>query len=314
MESESQNGNFWLEAKLHKPWNRSIWVTGWFEEMAELNDPLEAQLTHADDRVRLSHWLPPQWGVTPRVRIGRRWFNLLWLIPFGLAFLIIGVPVAQELRQIPIVAHVVARYPGQSSVPIHYAGFPAWLRWQHFFNLFLMFFIIRAGLQILADHPRLYWNRDCTPGTEWFRFQHPVPLYRIWTAKDDSVTLPGWLGLPGIRHSIGLARWWHFSFALFWLGNGVIFYLLLFLTPQWKRIVPLSWDVFPNALSVILQYLSLQFPSNEGWTRYNSAQQLSYFVTVFIAAPLAIVTGLMQAPAISNKTDGSAGCCTGRPP
>ena len=24
-------------------------------------------------------------------------------------------------------------------------------------------------------------------------------------------TLPGWLGIPGIRHSIGLARWWHFS-------------------------------------------------------------------------------------------------------
>jgi hypothetical protein len=33
------------------------------------------------------------------------------------------------------------------------------LRWQHFFNLFLMFLIIRAGIQILADHPRLYWNR-----------------------------------------------------------------------------------------------------------------------------------------------------------
>lgn len=40
--------------------------------MAGLSDPLEAQLTHADDRVRLSHWLPPQWGVAPRIRIGRR--------------------------------------------------------------------------------------------------------------------------------------------------------------------------------------------------------------------------------------------------
>jgi hypothetical protein len=25
------------------------------------------------------------------------------------------------------------------------------------------------------DHPRLYWKRDCTPGTEWFRFQKAVP-------------------------------------------------------------------------------------------------------------------------------------------
>jgi sulfoxide reductase catalytic subunit YedY len=282
---------------------KSVYLeTGGLEEMAELSDPLEAQLTHADDRVRLSHWLPPQWGVAPRIRIGRRWFNLLWLIPLSVAFLIVGIPVAQELRQIPAVAHFIARYPGQSSVPIHYAGFPAWLRWQHFFNLFLMFFIIRAGLQILADHPRLYWNRDCTPGTEWFRFQHPVPIDRIWTAKDDSVTLPGWLGIPGIRHSIGLARWWHFSCDLLWTLNGAIFYVMLFSTHQWERIVPRTWAVFPNALSTAIQYLSLNFPIEEGWVRYNGLQLLSYFVTVFIAAPLAIVTGLMQAPAISNKT------------
>jgi len=67
------------------------------------------------------------------------------------------------------------------------------LRLLHFFDLFFMAFIIRAGVQILAVHPRLYWKRDCTPGTEWFRFQKPVPTGRIWTAKDDAVTLPAWL-------------------------------------------------------------------------------------------------------------------------
>ena len=77
-----------------------------------------------------------------------------------------------------------------------------------------MLFIMRAGLQILADHPRLYWGRDCTPGTDWFRFQVPVPKGRIWTAKDDSVTLPTWLGIPGLRHTLGLSRWWHFSVNL----------------------------------------------------------------------------------------------------
>jgi thiosulfate reductase cytochrome b subunit len=120
-------------------------------------------------------------------------------------------------------------------------------------------------------------------------------------AKDDSVTLPKLVGLPGIRHSIGLARWWHFSFDLLWLINGAIFYVLLFTTDQWQRLVPTSWDVFPNALSTALQYLSLRFPANEGWLRYNSLQQLVYFVTVFIAAPLAVFTGLMQGPAIGNK-------------
>ena len=197
---------------------------------------------------------------------------------------------------------LISRYPGMvpSSQAVR-SGFPAWLRWQHFLNAFFMIFIIRSGLQILADHPRLYWRRSSTPGTEWFRFQHNVPQNRVWTSKDDSVTLPSWLGIPGLRHSVGLARWWHFSFDLLWTINGVIFYVLLFATDQWRRLVPTTWAVLPNALSTAVQYWSLQLPAEHAWTSYNALQQLTYFVTVFIAAPLAIVTGLMQGPAISNR-------------
>jgi hypothetical protein len=49
-------------------------------------------------------------------------------------------------------------------------GFPVWIRWTHFANLFFLFLLIRSGLSILMDHPRLYWTDDCTPGTEWMRF------------------------------------------------------------------------------------------------------------------------------------------------
>ncbi|MGH9490136.1 MAG: molybdopterin-dependent oxidoreductase, partial [Terriglobales bacterium] len=186
------------------------------------------------------------------------------------------------------------------SVAIVRSGFPGWLRWQHLLNLFFIFFIIRAGIQILADHPRLYVNRDSTPNTEWFRFQAAVPADRYWTAKDDAVTIPGWLGIPGIRHSVGLARWWHFGCDMLWVINGVVFYVLLFTTGQWRRLVPMSWAVFPNAVSTAYQYLSLHFPANHGWLYFNSLQQLAYFITVFIAAPLAVATGLMQGPAIAN--------------
>jgi len=210
-------------------------------------------------------------------------------------------------RGLPTAAHDarrtrIARYPGvtPSSAAV-YSGFPLWLRLLHFFNFFLMMFIIRAGVQILADHPRLYWRRDCTPGTDWFRFQHEVPKDRVWTSKDDSVTIPKWLGIPGVRHSIGLARWWHFSFDLLWVVNGAVLYVLLFATDQWHRLVPTTWAVFPNALSTALQYLSLGFPADHSWTNYNSLQQLAYFLTVFVAAPLAVVTGLMQSPAIANR-------------
>ena len=266
------------------------------------HDPIETSLSSADDRVRLNHWLPPRAGVIPKIRIGQRWVNVLWALPLVFMVLVMGVAVAQALRELSVVQDFIARYPGvpASAVAVT-SGFPAWLRLLHFLNLFFMAFIIRAGVQILADHPRLYWNRDCTPGTEWFRFQTAVPTGRIWTAKDDSVTLPAWLGIPGIRHSIGLARWWHFSITLLWMINGVVFYVLLFATGQWLRLVPTTWDVIPNAVSTALQYLSLTFPAEHSWTRYNSLQQVIYFITVFIAAPTSILTGLMQSPAISNR-------------
>ena len=267
-----------------------------------IHDPLATRLSAADDRVRLSHWLPPRAGVVPKVRFGKHWVNVLWAFPLIFALLVAGVAIAQALRQLPTIQEFLVRYPGiPMTVQPVTTGFPGWLRLLHFLNLFFMAFIIRSGVQILADHPRLYWKRDCTPGTEWFRFQTAVPTDRIWTAKDDSVTIPSWLGIPGIRHSIGLARWWHFSVTLLWMINGMVFYVLLFTTGQWLRIVPTTWDVFPNAVSTALQYLSLTFPIDESWTRYNGLQQLAYFITVFIAAPTSILTGLMQSPAISNR-------------
>lgn len=56
-----------------------------------------------------------------------------------------------------------------------------------------------------------------------------------------------------------------------------------------------------------MQYLSLDFPPPSGWTQYNALQTLAYFTTVFVAAPLAMVTGLLQSPAISAKLGSAAG-------
>jgi DMSO/TMAO reductase YedYZ molybdopterin-dependent catalytic subunit/thiosulfate reductase cytochrome b subunit len=266
----------------------------------------ESSLTKPSDTIDVAEWagsIPQVGGTPPHVRVGRRWVNLLWSIPIAVVLVVVLVAVAKGLRNMPAVQDFVHRYPGTIAPSPHpaYLGLPSWVRWQHFFNLFFMAFIIRSGVQILADHPRLYWTRHSTPGREWLRFQKPVPPDPMWTAKQDSVKLPGQVGLPGIRHSIGLARWWHFSFDAFFLLNGVVFYVLLFATPQWQRIVPTTWRVFPSAGSVALQYLSLQWPYNHGWVAYNGLQQLAYFITVFVAAPLALLTGLGQSPAVSNR-------------
>jgi DMSO/TMAO reductase YedYZ molybdopterin-dependent catalytic subunit/thiosulfate reductase cytochrome b subunit len=276
-------------------------------------DPLETELSSAADRVVAAEWsrrIPPVMARVPEVRIGRRWFSLLWLIPIGAGGLLLGIAVCQQLRVYAPVQEFIKTYPGTGSFqPAVTAGFPLWLRVLHLLNLLLMAFIIRAGIQILADHPRLDHDAGCYPGREILRLRGPVPPERMkqepperaWTAKDDAVTLPGWLGLPGIRHSIGLARWWHFSCDLLWVLTGAAFYTLLFTTGQWRRLVPVDWNVIPNAISTAIQYGSLNFPANLGWTQFNGLQLLSYFLAVFVAAPLAIITGLLQAPAIAAK-------------
>ena len=244
-----------------------------------------------------------QYGVAPRIRVGRnKWFNLLWLIPIGLVLLIIGIALAKGLRELPVVQEFMATYPGESELPDGApVGFPAWLGWQHFLNAFLMIFIIRSGVTILADHPRLYLTRHSTPGKDWFRMQKPVPADPLYTAKMDSLTLPDGVGLPGRRHSIGLARWWHLGIDTLWLLNGVVFFVLIFATGQWMRLVPLSWDVIPNSISVAIQYLSLAWPLENGWVNYNSLQLIAYFLTVFVAAPMALITGLGMSPALSTR-------------
>ena len=76
---------------------------------------------------------------------------------------------------------------------------------------------------------------------------------------------------------------------------------MIFATGHWQRLVPMSSDFFPSALSVMIQYLSLDWPIDNGWVAYNSLQVIAYFITVFIAGPLAILTGLGMSPALSTR-------------
>ena len=79
---------------------------------SRIHDPLAAKLNAADDRVLLTHGLPPQAGVVPKVRFGRHWVSVLWTLPPIFVLLVIGVAVSRALRQAPAVQEFVQRYPG----------------------------------------------------------------------------------------------------------------------------------------------------------------------------------------------------------
>jgi thiosulfate reductase cytochrome b subunit len=182
-------------------------------------------------------------------------------------------------------------------------GFPAWLRITHYVNFLFLILLMRSGLQILMDHARLYWNVHCTPGTEWLRLTPvEVPRDRVWTSKDDSRYLSPWIGLPGYRHTVGMARHWHFLSVLFWVGNGLAFVVLLFATGQWQRLVPTSWRILPDAWSVFVHYVTFHLPPEpNGFYQYNALQQLAYFGVAFVLAPLAMLTGPSMSPAFTAR-------------
>ena len=182
-------------------------------------------------------------------------------------------------------------------------GFPVWIRYAHFFNFFFVMMLIRSGLSILMDHPRLYFNDHCTPGTEWIRFTPlTVPRDRVWTAKDDSRYISPLFALPGYRHTVGVARSWHFINVYGFIITGLIFVTLLFATEQWRRIVPASGIVLIQAWNTFVHYATFHLPPEpNGFYGYNALQQIAYFSVVLVFGPLSILTGIAMSPALTNR-------------
>lgn len=247
-------------------------------------DPAHRAVHFPDDR-RFRLWIRPSILITIAAAA---------LVPLLCAWAQVyfyGLPPLPMLRQFQ---------EGQMSGP---HGFPAWIRWSHFFNFFFITMLMRSGLSILMDHPRLYFNDHCTPGTEWIRFTPlRVPKNRLWTAKDDARYVSPLAALPGYRHTVGVARAWHFLMVYGFVLTGVFFVVNLFRTDQWLRLIPTSWDTFAEAWKTFVYYANFHLPPEpNGFYGYNALQQLAYAATVFIMAPLAILTGMAMSPALVNR-------------
>ena len=180
----------------------------------------------------------------------------------GIAAAAFIVLAARGVTTLPGVPDFLSAYSGSYKPdPAPEPGFPAWVRWTHFLNFFFIVLMIRSGL-----------------------------LVRHQQQPDAFVTL------KRRETKISIYLWLHLLMDVLWLVNGVAFVVLLFVTGHWAKIVPTSWEVFPNAASAMLQYLTLEWPTENGWIYYNSLQQLMYFTVVFVAAPLAAITGARMSP------------------
>lgn len=178
-------------------------------------------------------------------------------------------------------------------------GFPLWMRLTHFFDFLFLTLLIRSGIEILGAHPKLYWRDDSMPESEWLRFtKNKLPNDGSWTAEDEITPISPLLALPG-RNNLGLGRHWHSWSVVGWVLTGAIYVVLLFVTPQWRRLVPTSWEIFPAAWQDIVTYAHLRLPPDGN--PFNAIQQLTYFALVFIVSPLEILTGIMMSPALAAR-------------
>ncbi len=152
----------------------------------------------------------------------------------------------------------LAAYPGEAPLPADTAeGIPAFVSWTHFLNAFFLVLIIRSGLRV----------------------KYEKRAGGLWSSRRVK------------KRRMSLALWGHIGVDLLWLANGAVFVVLLFWSGHWVRIVPTTWEIVPHAVSAGLQYLSLDWPTHHSWANYNALQQLSYFAIVFLAAPIAALTG-----------------------
>ncbi|MGH9864402.1 MAG: cytochrome b/b6 domain-containing protein, partial [Candidatus Acidiferrales bacterium] len=177
--------------------------------------------------------------------------------------------------------------------------YPLWLRAAHFFNFLLLSLLVRSGFEILSAHPKLYWNDDCKPGSEWLSFSNKKkPKGQLWAASDEETSFSSWIGLPG-HENLGLGRHWHFLADFGWLLTGILYIVMLFVTPEWHRLIPTSWQIVPGAWHALVEYMKFHMVETPG--AYNPLQQLSYAAVVFLLAPFSIATGVAMSPAVAAR-------------
>ena len=180
------------------------------------------------------------------------------------------------------------------------ADFPFWIRFAHFINAIFLTMLIRSGLEILSSLPKLYWKDHALPGTEWIKFtkKKDPPKDKPWISLEEEEDFSPLIALPGHKN-LGLGRHWHFFSAIFWDLNGIVYYILLFTSDQWNRLVPTSFDVISGAIQTAFTYATFHFPPPGN--PYNPLQQLMYFGVVFILGPFMVTTGAAMSPSIDAR-------------
>jgi DMSO/TMAO reductase YedYZ molybdopterin-dependent catalytic subunit/thiosulfate reductase cytochrome b subunit len=178
--------------------------------------------------------------------------------------------------------------------------FPWWVNLTHALNVLFLLLLSRSGIEVLSAFPKLHWRDDCTPGREWLRLSGKTfssEPRRPWSSLEEEESWSPLVAMPG-RKNLGLGRHWHFMTVQFWILTGAVYIVLVFTTGYWRYLVPMSWSIVPESIEAVGTYLHFQLPEPIPGEPYEPAQKLTYFLVIFVLAPLQIATGAAMSPAV----------------
>jgi Ni/Fe-hydrogenase b-type cytochrome subunit len=155
----------------------------------------------------------------------------------------------------------------------------------HWVNAVAIVVLIGSGLGISNAHPRLYWGRyGANFDPAWWQ----LPRF------------PSWLTIPA-NYNLAISRRWHLFFALVLAFSLLAYMIVSLLNRHFQRNLRVRRaDLSPSHLAADARaHLALRFHDPENPRAYNVFQKLSYVGIVFLALPLAILTGLALSPAMA---------------
>lgn len=155
----------------------------------------------------------------------------------------------------------------------------------HWVNAVAVLILLGSGLGISNAHPRLYWGRY---GANFDPAWATLPRF------------PSWLTIPA-NYNLAISRRWHLLFALV-LGFGLLAYMIGGLvTRHFQRDLRIRGRELRLAAlwADLKQHLAFRFHDPRDPRAYNLFQKLSYVLVLFVALPLAILTGIALSPGMN---------------
>ena len=186
-------------------------------------------------------------------------------------------------------------------------GHTRWVRITHWIVTVSFMTLAFTGVVILMAHPRLYWGEvgnDLTPAL----IELPISRNHRHGGWEKSVPFFQDAASPvsasrtyDIFNKNGWGRSLHFLAAWFFALTGAIYLLAGVFTGHFRRhIVPRRAELISELFwRDVIDHARLRIRAATGGPQYGLLQKCAYFAVVFIALPLAVVTGLAMSPAIT---------------